>query len=148
MPQNVYASQTTDGLTIYWDGATDKETPSHSLRYNLSVKKKGASGEGAYVISPLNLTDNKAQTGEPGYVHYRTATRFTIPTTALEAGQTYEIQVQAVDTWNAHSDFSPVYEYTAQAVSLLSLPGKGRVSWPSRSRPPSWAVRKSTLTEA
>ena len=109
---------------------TDKETPSHSLRYNLSVKKKGASGEGAYVISPLNLTDNKAQTGEPGYVHYRTATRFTIPTTALEAGQTYEIQVQAVDAWNAHSDFSPVYEYTAQAVSLLSLPGKGRVSWP------------------
>lgn len=130
VPQNVYASQTTDGLTIYWDGATDKETPSHSLRYNLSVKKKGASGEGAYVISPLNLTDNKAQTGEPGYVHYRTATRFTIPTTALEAGQTYEIQVQAVDAWNAHSDFSPVYEYTAQAVSLLSLPGKGRVSWP------------------
>ena len=130
MPQNVYASQTTDGLTIYWDGATDKETPSHSLRYNLSVKKKGASGEGAYVISPLNLTDNKAQTGEPGYAHYRTATRFTIPTTALEAGQTYKIQVQAVDAWNAHSDFSPVYEYTAQAVSLLSLPGKGRVSWP------------------
>ena len=130
VPQNVYASQTTDGLTIYWDGATDKETPTHSLRYNLSVKKKGASGEGAYVISPLNLTDNKAQTGEPGYVHYRTATRFTIPTTALEAGQTYEIQVQAVDAWNAHSDFSPVYEYTAQAVSLLSLPGKGRVSWP------------------
>lgn len=130
VPQNVYASQTTDGLTIYWDGATDKETPTHSLRYNLSVKKKGASGEGAYVISPLNLTDNKAQTGEPGYVHYRTATRFTIPTTALETGQTYEIQVQAVDAWNAHSDFSPVYEYTAQAVSLLSLPGKGRVSWP------------------
>lgn len=130
VPQNVYASQTTDGLTIYWDGATDKETPTHSLRYNLSVKKKGASGEGAYVISPLNLTDNKAQTVEPGYVHYRTATRFTIPTTALEAGQTYEIQVQAVDAWNAHSDFSPVYEYTAQAVSLLSLPGKGRVSWP------------------
>lgn len=130
VPQNVYASQTTDGLTIYWDGATDKETPSHSLRYNLSVKKKGALGEGAYVISPLNLTDNKAQTVEPGYVHYRTATRFTIPTTALEAGQTYEIQVQAVDPWNAHSDFSPVYEYTAQAVSLLSLPGKGRVSWP------------------
>lgn len=130
VPQNVYASQTTDGLTIYWDGATDKETPSHSLRYNLSVKKKGASGEGAYVISPLNLTDNKAQTGEPGYAHYRTATRFTIPTTTLEAGQTYEIQVQAVDAWNAHSDFSPVYEYTAQAVSLLSLPGKGRVSWP------------------
>lgn len=130
VPQNVYASQTTDGLTIYWDGSTDKETPSHSLRYNLSVKKKGASGEGAYVISPLNLADNKAQTGEPGYVHYRTATRFTIPTTALEAGQTYEIQVQAVDPWNAHSDFSPVYEYTAQAVSLLSLPGKGRVSWP------------------
>ena len=130
VPQNVYASQTADGLTIYWDGATDKETPSHSLRYNLSVKKKGASGEGAYVISPLNLADNKAQTGEPGYVHYRRATRFTIPTTALEAGQTYEIQVQAVDPWNVHSDFSPVYEYTAQAVSLLSLPGKGRVSWP------------------
>ena len=66
VPQNVYASQTTDGLTIYWDGATDKETPSHSLRYNLSVKKKGASGEGAYVISPLNLTDNKAQDGRTG----------------------------------------------------------------------------------
>lgn len=130
IPQNIYASQTADGLTIYWDAATDQETPSSGLRYNLSVKKKGASGEGAYLISPLNLTDNKAQTGEPGYLHYRTATRFTIPTTALEAGQTYEIQVQTVDPWNAHSDFSPVYEYTAQAVSLLKLPGKGRVSWP------------------
>lgn len=130
VPQNIYASQTADGLTIYWDAATDQETPSSGLRYNLSVKKKGASGEGTYLISPLNLTDNKAQTGEPGYLHYRTATRFTIPTTALEAGQTYEIQVQTVDPWNAHSDFSPVYEYTAQAVSLLKLPGKGRVSWP------------------
>lgn len=130
VPQNIYASQTADGLTIYWDAATDQETPSSGLRYNLSVKKKGASGEGAYLISPLNLTNNKAQTGEPGYLHYRTATRFTIPTTALEAGQTYEIQVQTVDPWNAHSDFSPVYEYTAQAVSLLKLPGKGRVSWP------------------
>lgn len=130
VPQNIYASQTADGLTIYWNAATDQETPSSGLRYNLSVKKKGVSGEGAYLISPLNLTDNKAQTGEPGYLHYRTATRFTIPTTALEAGQTYEIQVQTVDPWNAHSDFSPVYEYTAQAVSLLKLPGKGRVSWP------------------
>lgn len=130
IPQNIYASQTADGLTIYWDAATDQETPSSGLRYNLSVKKKGASGEGAYLISPLNLTDNKAQTGETGYLHYRTATRFTIPTTALEAGQTYEIQVQTVDPWNTHSDFSPVYEYTAQAVSLLKLPGKGRVSWP------------------
>ncbi len=130
VPQNVYASQTADGLTIYWDGATDQETPSHSLRYNVSVKKKGATGEGAYLISPLNATDNRAQTGETGYMHYRTATRLTIPTTALVAGQTYEIQVQAVDPWNAHSDFSPVCEFTAQAMSVLSLPGKGRVSWP------------------
>ena len=46
VPQNVYASQTADGLTIYWDGATDKETPSHSLRYNLSVKKQGLPEKG------------------------------------------------------------------------------------------------------
>ena len=60
VPQNVYASQTADGLTIYWDGATDKETPSHSLRYNLSVKKERRIGRrGLRHHAPLNLADNQ-----------------------------------------------------------------------------------------
>lgn len=130
VPAGIYASQTADGLTIYWDAATDAETPAHGLRYNVSVKLKGAEGEDSYLISPLNMTDDRAATTEPGFMHYRQATQMTIPLTAIEAGQTYEIRVQAVDPWGAHSDFSPTVEFTAQEMAIISLPGKGLAGRP------------------
>ena len=43
---------------IEWDHAVDKETPAKLMRYNLSVKRKGATGENAYLISPCNSTKN------------------------------------------------------------------------------------------
>ena len=60
-PQGLRATQDEDGyLTISWNAAEDAETPACQMRYNLSVKKQGASGEGAFIISPLNGLSNEA----------------------------------------------------------------------------------------
>ena len=53
-PTHVRATQEGLGILLEWDDAYDKETPAMQMRYNVSVKKKGAEGEGAYIISPLN----------------------------------------------------------------------------------------------
>ncbi|MDE6438964.1 MAG: hypothetical protein K2L62_04850, partial [Muribaculaceae bacterium] len=94
-------------LVISWNAATDKETPSAALRYNLSVKKKSAEGEGAYVISPLNGGVNGVDV--PNDAHLIGATRFPIPLFALPKGE-YEVKVQAVDGRRTTGDFSvPAY---------------------------------------
>lgn len=102
-PTGVRAVQTPDGMLIEWDAAKDDHTPSVQMRYNLSVKHKGKTGAGAYVISPQNgLNANAAYL--PGY-EYTAATRYEVPISALTVGE-YEIQIQAIDLLNEMSEFS------------------------------------------
>lgn len=109
-PAHVRATQEGLGILLEWDDAYDKETPAMQMRYNVSVKKKGAEGEGAYIISPLNGGNDKTAV-IPG-AYYQKATRKMIPIERFEAGQEYEVQVQAIDLWDAHSPMSETYTFT------------------------------------
>lgn len=128
-PTTLIAAQTADEVIISWDGATDKESTTSQLRYNISIKEKGATGDGAYIWSPLNATNDKARMslvrGIPTY--YRQATKLPMPINRFQAGKTYEICVQAIDPWYASSPFSKVIEFTPQAECHITLPAKAEV---------------------
>ena len=108
-PSYVRANIEGDGVLLRWEDAEDLETPSVQMRYNVSVKKKGASGPGSYIISPMNGTNDKTA-AIPNHFYQR-ATRKLVPLSRFEPGQEYEIQVQAIDMWNAHSPFSEVFNF-------------------------------------
>ena len=133
-PTTVAARQTTNGLHIEWSAATDAETPTKKLRYNLSVKKKGATGANSYIISPLNGGSNatgpyagmqvnspdKSST-YPNCYHFIRATQFEIPVDRMPAGE-YEIQVQTIDLWGETSDFSAPVTIKMETAPLISAP--------------------------
>ena len=133
-PTTVAARQTATGLHIEWSAATDAETPTKKLRYNLSVKKKGATGEGSYIISPLNGGSNT--TGPYAGVHqqpaddynegnsdyyFPRATQFDIPIDRLPVGE-YEVQVQTIDLWGEASDFSAPVTVKVETAPQISAP--------------------------
>lgn len=129
-PTSVHVNQTDSTIVVSWNGATDKETPLTLLRYNLSVKEKGATGENSYIISPMNGTSDIAKTMDLNNHQYRYATRFPIPFERFKAGKTYEIQVQTIDLWNEHSPFSQKVEFKPAAKALVSIPEKGGINIP------------------
>lgn len=122
-PDGVRAVQTAEGLLIEWNDARDDHTPGIQMRYNVSVRHAGQTGEGAFVISPQNgLNADAAYL--PGYT-YISATRYLIPLSALTAGD-YEIQIQAIDLLNSMSEFSKpvtvsIDRYVIDAPTLVSL---------------------------
>lgn len=118
-PANIRATQTDTTVLIEWEAAQDKESLPAQMRYNVSVKKKGATGDGAFIISPLNGLNDQAAIIPSHY--YRTATRMEIPLSAMPVGD-YEIQIQAFDGWDAHSPFSPVYDFSVQKAVNIKLP--------------------------
>ena len=128
-PTTLIAAQTADEVIISWDGATDKESTTSQLRYNISIKEKGATGDDAYIWSPLNATSNQARMSlVPGIpTYYRQATKLPMPISRFQAGKTYEICVQAIDPWYASSPFSKVIEFTPQAECHITLPAKAGV---------------------
>lgn len=118
-PASVAAKQTNDGMLITWSDAVDKETPAMQMRYNVSVKRKGKKGEGAFIISPMNgLMDEAAIV--PGY-DYKKSTQMLIPASVLTAGETYEIQVQAIDLWGAHSSMTKAVELTMDGNGYIDM---------------------------
>ena len=133
-PTTVAARQTTNGLHIEWSAATDAETPTKKLRYNLSVKKKGATGANSYIISPLNGGSNATgpyagmqvnspenSSTHPNCYHFIRATQFEIPVDRMPAGE-YEIQVQTIDLWGETSDFSVPVTIKMETAPLISAP--------------------------
>ena len=132
-PVTVAARQTETGLHIEWSAATDAETPTKKLRYNLSVKKKGVTGENSYIISPLNGGSNATgpysgiqqapanyDPTSSSYCFHR-ATQFDIPIDRLPVGE-YEIQVQSIDLWGETSDFSAPVTVKVETAPRISAP--------------------------
>lgn len=118
-PQALRAVQQDKFIILKWDAAKDSETPYAQMRYNISVKKQRTSGEGAYVISPLNdLNANAAII--PTYP-YHTTTTYAIPISAIPAGM-YEVQVQAIDGQNATSPFTEPFTLKVEAAPKIRLP--------------------------
>lgn len=135
-PTGIIATQTENALIIEWDAAHDAETPAAQMRYNLSVKKKGATGANAYIISPLNggnsemapLPSPKGGLQSGGYdinaskyYLYPTATRFEIPLSALSEGEV-EISLQAIDLWDAASPFSEIVTKKIESTASFKMP--------------------------
>lgn len=118
-PTDIRAFQTDTTVVIEWNAANDKETPACQMRYNLSVKKKGATGDNSFVISPMNgLKDEAAIV--PGY-DYIEATRYEIPVSAMPAGE-YEIQLQSIDLWQAHSPMSAPLNFAVTFKPFIEKP--------------------------
>ncbi len=127
-PTTVYANQKNGEVVISWSGATDKESTNAQLLYNISIRKKGETGDGSYIWSPLNANDDNAKMARTGIqTYYRQATTLSMPISRFEAGKTYEICVQTLDPWMAHSPFSKVIEFTPTETTLVSLPEKAGV---------------------
>ena len=122
VPQNVRAIQTENGIKLQWDAAVDRETPAAQMRYNISVKKKGAKvgTEETFIISPVNGLSNEAAV-VPDYP-YRRGTQMIIPIHRFEAGKEYEFQIQAIDLWNAHSDMSAPFTFKVEKQIALRMP--------------------------
>lgn len=118
-PTGLRAVQTDEGLLIEWNAAQDDRTPAAQMRYNLSVKRAGQTGNGAYLISPQN-GGNANAAYMPRY-HYQSATRFLIPQSEIEVGE-YEISLQSIDLQNAMSLFADPVTVSVSAVSHFSAP--------------------------
>lgn len=116
-PTNVTATSVSNGLLLKWDDATDDHTPWMQMRYNVSLKVKGKTGENAFVLSPLNgLSDDAAICSG---VYYRKANQLVVPAKALTNGTTYELQVQAIDLMGEHSPMTKPVEVTYYAEKFI-----------------------------
>lgn len=126
-PKNLRHSQNTRAVVLEWDPSVDKETPAAAMRYNVSIKRKGVEGEGAYLFSPCNGGKNGVPV--PTHKPLLGSSRLTIPIFNIPAG-TYEVQVQGVDLMHEASDFSEVYEMTVDEECNLDIPASGVVGYP------------------
>lgn len=118
-PKNIRFAQDEQYAVLKWDAAKDAETPASQMRYNVSVKRQGASGEGAFVISPMN--DMKADAAIIPQYRYPMATTYPIPLSVLPEG-TYEVQIQAIDAWGETSEFSEVFLTNVEAMPQIGVP--------------------------
>ena len=118
-PASVNAKQTKDGMLITWSDAEDDHTPAMQMRYNISVKRKGKKGDNSFVISPMNGLKDEATIC--GTVMYKKSTQMLVPASVLTAGETYEIQVQAIDLWNQHSPMTKAVEFTMTSDGYIDV---------------------------
>lgn len=130
-PAGLCVAQNSNAVVIEWNRATDTETPSTALRYNISVKKAGAEGEGAYHISPLNGGKNGVPV--PSNTFLLTSTKCTIPLSSIAEGE-YEVKVQAVDTQWLQGDFSETVKFTVVATAAVDMPTATMVGTPVQVR--------------
>ena len=118
-PASVNAKQTKDGMLITWSDAEDDHTPAMQMRYNISVKRKGKKGDNSFVISPMNGLKDEATIC--GTIIYKKSTQMLVPASVLTAGETYEIQVQAIDLWNQHSPMTKAVEFTMTSDGYIDV---------------------------
>ncbi len=140
-PTGLRATQNDKSVVLEWNHSKDKETPDNLMRYNVSIKYKGKTGEGAYFYSPLNETKNGVY--YPASVDFSsyytgnenpripvrsllTSNKFTIPIASIAPGE-YEVQVQGIDRWEEPSDYSQVFNLTVKESSLIDMPASGMV---------------------
>lgn len=119
-PENLRVGITDKGLLLKWDDAKDDRTKAAQMRYNVSVKYKNKKvGEkNAFLISPLNGLADEATICSN--VYYRKATQMYIPLDVLKSGESYEVQVQAIDLMGAHSPMTKPVEIKVNTNGYLS----------------------------
>lgn len=129
-PTGVVVNETDRGVVIDWSHAVDKETPGIKMHYNISVRHKGAEGEGAYLISPMNGEVDYAPV--PQSSNWRNngvlwnGNRFLIPRNAIANGE-YVVRIQAIDAMMATSAFSAPVEFTVKGGGFGTVPSAVKV---------------------
>lgn len=129
-PTGVMVNETERGVVIDWNHAVDKETQGIKMRYNISVRHKGAEGEGAYLISPMNGEVDYAPV--PQSSDWRcndilwSGNRFLIPRNAIANGE-YVVRIQAIDAMMATSAFSAPVEFTVKGGGFGTVPSAVKV---------------------
>ena len=120
VPENLRVGITDKGLLLKWDDAKDDRTQAAQMRYNVSVKYKNKKvGEkNAFLISPLNGLADEATICSN--VYYHKATQMYIPLDVLKSGESYEVQVQAIDLMGAHSPMTKPVEIKVNTNGYLS----------------------------
>lgn len=118
-PTGVSVIQKSDGVYIRWNHSADKETPECNMRYNISVKHKGNTGNGAYLISPCNSTKNGVHI--PSTLKLIDGNLYFIPISSIPVGE-YQVQIQGVDMQNQESDFSDVVEFEVRESCAFDIP--------------------------
>lgn len=120
VPENLRVGITDKGMLLKWDDAKDDRTPAKQMRYNVSVKYKNKKvGEkNAFLISPLNGLADEATICSN--VYYHKATQMYIPLDVLKSGESYEVQVQAIDLMGAHSPMTKPVEIKVNTNGYLS----------------------------
>lgn len=126
-PTAVRHSQNSKSVIIEWEPSIDKETPAVRMCYNISIKRKGMEGEGAYLFSPCNGGKNGVPV--PTGKQLLSSTRLTIPIASIPAGE-YEVKVQGVDLMRDASDFSEVYMMKVVESCGIEIPATGEVGYP------------------
>lgn len=123
-PENLRVGITDKGMLLKWDDAKDDRTPATQMRYNVSVKYKNKKvGEkNAFLISPLNGLADEATICSN--VYYHKATQMYIPLDVLKSGESYEVQVQAIDLMGAHSPMTKPVEIKVNTNGYLSAAHK------------------------
>lgn len=118
-PENLRVGITDKGMLLKWDDAKDDRTPATQMRYNVSVKYKNKKvGEkNAFLISPLNGLADEATICSN--VYYHKATQMYIPLDVLKSGESYEVQVQAIDLMGAHSPMTKPVEIKVNTNGYL-----------------------------
>lgn len=126
-PTNIHHTQNDKFVVIEWEHSVDKETPAANMRYNISIKHKGAEGEGAYLFSPANSGKNGVRV--PLHKPLLSGNCFTIPISNIPAGD-YEVMVQGVDLMRDQSDFSDIYYMHVDESASFDAPASGEVNVP------------------
>ncbi len=112
-------------LVVSWNAGSDKESPASALYYNISIKKKGAEGENAYIISPLNGTTDFVSV--PAGAQLLRGTMYKLPLINLPDGA-IEVRVQTVDRQGLTSAFSDILEISDVTPQLLLMPEETMVN--------------------
>lgn len=127
-PTAVRHSQNKKFVEIEWNHSVDAETPPHAMRYNVSVKRKGATGDGAYLLSPCNGGIDRGLI--PTTKQLVDGNRIRIPIASISPGE-YEVKVQGVDRMFDSSDFSETYYMTVYESVNIEMPSTTEAGYPT-----------------
>lgn len=111
-PTNLTSAVAGDTVTLNWDKATDNETPSNGLTYNLRI---GLTPSGTQIVSPMaNVNTGYRRLPQMGNTHLNSSWYIK----DLAPG-TYYWSVQAIDNAFAGSAFAPEQSFTISGAGKV-----------------------------
>ncbi|WP_234573342.1 FG-GAP-like repeat-containing protein [Rhodohalobacter sp. 614A] len=118
-PGSLSAVQNGSEITLSWGTASDSETPSDGLSYNIFLKED-PEGDPPYLISPMaQEADGWRKLPAPGNQGQHNSYTFQTPELACGESTTYAFSVQAVDHNFEGGSFSDDYNFTVHPPEIV-----------------------------